>query len=57
MKIGIRVTPEADGQIAELDGWWRRHRTSAADQVTRELGRLWAALEDTPVMGRRVHPA
>ena len=29
MKLKVRIEAEAEAQIAQLDAWWREHRTAA----------------------------
>ena len=51
MTTTIRFDPEALFQLDELDTWWRFNRRSAANQVTDEVERICAVLEETPDLG------
>lgn len=37
MNLSVRITPEAEAQIREINNWWRRHRNAAPDLFVDEL--------------------
>ena len=52
MTLPVRTTPEADGQIREIDDWWRTNRRSSPDLFIDELIASFAVLGDAPQIGR-----
>src|SRR5262245_48413054 len=44
----VRVTPEAESQLARRKGWWRENRPKAPDLFDRELGEAFDQLAQAP---------
>jgi len=57
MTIAVIVSPEAEAQIKEVDGWWREKRKAAPDLFLQELAEATGALETMPSAGHRVQHA
>ena len=49
----LRVTPEAEAQIAEIDRWWRENRLAAPDLFMDELAVAFDLIARLPGAGRR----
>lgn len=52
MSLPVRTTPEADGQIREIEDWWRRNRTAAPDLFLDELAASFDIIGQAPHIGR-----
>jgi plasmid stabilization system protein ParE len=50
--LPVRTTPEADVQIREIDGWWRRNRDASPDLFLQELTAAFDTVGDAPYLGR-----
>ena len=48
----VRTTPEADVQILEIDGWWRRNRDASPNLFLQELTAAFDTVGDAPYLGR-----
>jgi hypothetical protein len=44
-------TPQAEGQAAKMDLWWREHRPRALDVFARELAEAQALITGAPAAG------
>ena len=51
MTVPVWFHPTALEQLESLDTWWREHRPAAAEQVTAEIERIVALLQETPSVG------
>ncbi len=49
----LRITPEADAQIAEIDRWWQENRAAAPGLFLDELAVAFDLIERLPGAGRR----
>lgn len=49
----VFTTPQADGQIAEIDAWWRQNREKAPNLFEEELALAFTMIADSPGAGRR----
>ena len=47
----VRLTSEADGQLDEIDRWWRLHRREHPDLVREELAEASRTLASFPEAG------
>lgn len=52
MNLQVRVTPEAETQIREIDGWWRENRSAAPDLFLSELTESFDIIAGAPQIGR-----
>ena len=52
MSLPVRITPEAEAQIREIDQWWQRNRPAAVGLFLLELAECFATLEHAPHIGR-----
>ena len=52
MSLPVRVTPEAEAQIREIDNWWRANRRTSAALFLDELAECFAMLGQAPHIGR-----
>jgi len=52
VSLPVRTTPEADGQIREVDGWWRRNRLASPNLFADELAAPFDIIANTPNIGR-----
>ena len=52
MNLSVRTTPEADAQIHEVDGWWRRNRSASPNLFADDLAASFAIIANTPNIGR-----
>lgn len=52
MTLPVRTTPEADAQILEIDGWWRRNRYTSPNLFLEELTAAFDTVGDAPYLGR-----
>ncbi len=52
MTLPVRTTPEADAQILDIDGWWRKHRDTSPNLFLEELAAAFATVGDAPYLGR-----
>ena len=52
MSIPVQATPEAEEQIREIDGWWRKNRLAAPDLFLDELSESFDLLSGAPQIGR-----
>jgi len=48
----VRTTRTSEQHIAEVDAWWRVHRTKAPDLFLDELADAFALIEAAPELGR-----
>ena len=53
MNLSVRITPEAEAQIREINNWWRRHRNAAPDLFVDELAAAFEIISHAPKIGRR----
>ena len=49
--MNVELSEEAEGQVDEIDTWWRAHRLAAPDLFANELEEALADLSDTPSLG------
>jgi plasmid stabilization system protein ParE len=49
----VRITPEAERQIAAIRVWWREHRQSAPNLFAEELASALDLVARLPRAGRR----
>jgi plasmid stabilization system protein ParE len=52
VSLPVRITPEAEAQIREIDNWWQANRRAAAVLFLDELAECFAMLGQTPHIGR-----
>ena len=52
MRLLVRVTPEAETQIREIDSWWRENRLAAPDLFLSELTESFDISAGAPQIGR-----
>ncbi len=52
MSLPVRTTPEADAQIREIDGGWRKNRPSSPNLFAEELTASFDLIGPTPQIGR-----
>jgi plasmid stabilization system protein ParE len=52
VSLPVRTTPEADGQIREIDDWWRSNRPAPAELFLTELTASFDVLAHAPHIGR-----
>ena len=52
MKLPVQTTSEADAQIREVDGWWRRNRPTSPNLFADELAASFDIIANTPNIGR-----
>ena len=52
MSLPVRITPEAEAQIREIDSWWRENRTAAPDLFLSELSESLELIAGAPHIGR-----
>ena len=57
MSFSVRITPEADAQIREIDEWWRKNRPAAADLFLAELSESFEIIARAPYIGRSYRPS
>jgi plasmid stabilization system protein ParE len=50
--LSVRTTPEADIQILEIDGWWRKNRDASPNLFLQELTAAFDTVSDAPYLGR-----
>lgn len=48
----VRVTPEAETQIREIDSWWRENRLAVPDLFLGELNESFQLIAGAPQIGR-----
>jgi hypothetical protein len=48
----VRVPPEAEKQIREIDSWWRENRLAAPDLFLSELSESFELIAGAPQIGR-----
>lgn len=48
------ITPEAQEQIEQIDGWWQEHRRAAPDLFVQELASTLQTIRTLFYAGRRV---
>jgi len=48
----VRITPEAEAQIREIDNWWRANRTASPDLFVDELAVAFEIIGHVPNIGR-----
>jgi plasmid stabilization system protein ParE len=48
----VRVTPEAETQIHEIDSWWRENRLAVPDLFLGELNESFQLIAGAPQIGR-----
>ena len=44
MSLPVRITPEADAQVRDIDRWWRTNRPSSPDLFLNELSEAFGSL-------------
>ena len=49
MTLPVRTTPEADVQILEIDGWWRRNRDASPNLFLQELTAAFDIVATRPI--------
>jgi plasmid stabilization system protein ParE len=52
VSLPVKITPEAEVQILEIDNWWRANRRAAAALFVDELAECFAMLGQAPHIGR-----
>jgi len=52
VSVPLFTTPQADGQIREIDAWWRANRAAAPDLFFEELTKAFKLIEEAPYIGR-----
>jgi len=52
VSLPVRITPEADAQISEIDEWWRNNRPAAPDLFLNELAVSFDVIGHGPNIGR-----
>jgi len=52
VSLPVRTTPEADAQIREVNGWWRRNRPASPSLFADELAASFDIIGNTPNIGR-----
>jgi plasmid stabilization system protein ParE len=52
VSLPVRITPEAEAQIREIDNWWQANRRAAAALFLDELVECFGVLEQAPHIGR-----
>jgi plasmid stabilization system protein ParE len=52
VSLPVRTTPQADAQILEIDGWWRRNRHASPDLFAHELAASFDIIGRAPNIGR-----
>ena len=52
MTLPVRTSPEADAQIREIDGWWRRNRAASLNLFVDELTAAFDIIGHAPNIGR-----
>lgn len=57
MSLPVRITPEAEGQIREMENWWRRNRPAAPDLFLNELIESFELLSGAPQIGHLYRPS
>ena len=57
MSLPVRITPEAEAQIRQIDDWWKANRPAAAELFLHELSECFATLEHAPHIGRSYRPS
>jgi plasmid stabilization system protein ParE len=50
--LPVRITPEVDSQIRQIDDWWRKNRSAAADLFLNELAESFELIAAAPQIGR-----
>jgi plasmid stabilization system protein ParE len=48
----VITTPEAERQLAEIDGWWRKNRPAAPDLLVTEFAAVSELIVAAPLAGR-----
>ncbi len=51
MSLPVRVTPEAEAQVREIENWWRKNRLAAPDLFLDELSESFELLSGAPQLG------
>jgi plasmid stabilization system protein ParE len=52
VSLPVRVTPEAEAQIRQIDDWWRAHRPAAGGLFLDELAHCLTTIGHAPRVGR-----
>jgi plasmid stabilization system protein ParE len=52
VSLPVRVTPEAEAQIRQIDDWWRAHRAAMAGLFLEELAQCLTTVGHAPRIGR-----
>ncbi len=52
MNFPVRITPEVEAQIREIDNWWRTNRTASPDRFVDELAAAFEIIGHAPNIGR-----
>jgi plasmid stabilization system protein ParE len=52
VSLPVRVTPEAETQIREIDSWWRENRLAVPDLFLSELTESFHLIAGAPQIGR-----
>ncbi len=51
MSLPVRITPEAEVQVREIENWWRKNRLAAPDRFLNELSESFELLSGAPQIG------
>ena len=52
MSLPVKITPQAEAQIREINNWWRANRRAADALFLDELAECFKVLEQAPHIGR-----
>ncbi len=52
VRLAVRITPEAEAQIRNIDDWWRKNRTFSPNLFVDELAAAFEIISRAPGLGR-----